>query len=147
MQHRAGIWNWDAYEAYCLANRLELVQLQDRIMDTLRAAEVRAGAYPDLETLQITFVKCGTKTGNAMRRYLVDWLHWMILQYNEGGSPVASWGDIHKELEECNDLRLAVEKRMRGQAGREVPQPREAPNCTYHHHHPYPKCPYKKDFK
>jgi hypothetical protein len=51
MQSMAGIWNWDAYDAYCLANRLALGKFADRIMDTLRAAEARAGAYPDLDAV------------------------------------------------------------------------------------------------
>jgi hypothetical protein len=147
MQSMAGMWNWDAYDAYCLANRLALVHFADQLMDTLRAAEARAGTYPDLDTLRITFQKCWTISGTAMRRYLIDCLHRVILEYNEGGAPAIPWEDLCEALTESDELRTAVEKAMRRQAGKRVPEPRTAPNCTYHQHYPGLKCQNRDGFK
>jgi hypothetical protein len=147
MQSMAGMWNWDAYDAYCLANRLALVHFADRLMDTLRAAEARAGTYPDLDTLRITFQKCWTISGTAMRRYLIDCLQRVILEYNEGGAPAIPWEDLCMALAESDELRTAVEKAMRRQAGKRVPEPRTAPNCTYHQHYPGLKCQNRDGFK
>jgi hypothetical protein len=147
MQSMAGTWNWDAYDAYYLANRLALGHFADRIMDTLRAAEARADVYPDLDTARITFQNCWTNSGAAMRRYLVDCLHRIIVEYNDGGAPAIPWEDLSKGFTEGDELRLAVEKQIWGQRGRRVPEPRTAPNCFYHQHYPGLKCPNKEGIK
>jgi hypothetical protein len=116
-------------------------------MDTLRAAEARANVYPDLDTVRITFQNCWTNSGAPMRRYLVDCLHRVIVEYNEGGAPSIFREDLCTALGESDELRSAVEKQMRGQAGRRVPEPRTASNCFYHQHYPGLKCSNKEGVK
>lgn len=128
--------NWNPLRLYILADKLNVTEVMDRVMDEYTLGLKLHTLEPDAEDYELVYKS--SPAGSVLRKYHAHCFAWELVNYEHENT----W--FQTMMVDFPDLAKDIVPHLRGTAESKMVHPRDVlPSCEYHSHEKADVCPWE----